>query len=148
MCGVIPTFILFLIAQRYVFFVVFFRFVWYYTMVWCVWCVSVFSATPPPHNSPSGPPMRALGDKIGSTIIAQSAGVPTIAWNGDGLKVGGLVFFSLFLSCFCFCFVAIIVGEISFSPFNFCFLFSTVGIFFFVSCWCFRRGGGRSFLWC
>ncbi|CAM9454182.1 unnamed protein product [Ectocarpus sp. 8 AP-2014] len=29
--------------------------------------------------------MRALGDKIGSTIIAQSAGVPTIAWNGDGL---------------------------------------------------------------
>lgn len=31
--------------------------------------------------------MRALGDKIGSTIIAQSAGVPTIAWNGDGLKV-------------------------------------------------------------
>ncbi|CAM9679008.1 unnamed protein product, partial [Hapterophycus canaliculatus] len=35
---------------------------------------------------PSGPPMRALGDKIGSTIIAQSAGVPTIAWNGDGLR--------------------------------------------------------------
>eukprot|EP00978_Attheya_sp_CCMP212_P005428 scaffold12189_cov51-Attheya_sp.AAC.2 len=31
---------------------------------------------------PSGPPMRALGDKIGSTIIAQSAGVPCIAWNG------------------------------------------------------------------
>lgn len=31
--------------------------------------------------------MRALGDKIGSTIIAQSAGVPTISWNGDGLKV-------------------------------------------------------------
>ena len=31
--------------------------------------------------------MQALGDKIGSTIIAQSAGVPTIAWNGDGLKV-------------------------------------------------------------
>lgn len=32
---------------------------------------------------PSGPPMRALGDKIGSTIIAQTAGVPCIAWNGD-----------------------------------------------------------------
>jgi acetyl-CoA carboxylase / biotin carboxylase 1 len=32
---------------------------------------------------PSGPPMRALGDKIGSTIIAQSAGVPCIAWNGQ-----------------------------------------------------------------
>lgn len=36
---------------------------------------------------PSAEPMQALGDKIGSTIIAQSAGVPTIAWNGDGLMV-------------------------------------------------------------
>jgi acetyl-CoA carboxylase/biotin carboxylase 1 len=36
---------------------------------------------------PPAEPMQALGDKIGSTIIAQSAGVPTIAWNGDGLKV-------------------------------------------------------------
>jgi biotin carboxylase/acetyl-CoA carboxylase carboxyltransferase component/biotin carboxyl carrier protein len=36
---------------------------------------------------PSGAPMRALGDKIGSTIIAQSAGVPTIGWNGDGVKM-------------------------------------------------------------
>jgi len=34
---------------------------------------------------PTGGPMRALGDKIGSTIIAQSAEVPCIAWNGDGL---------------------------------------------------------------
>ncbi|KAL7569782.1 hypothetical protein ACA910_005724 [Epithemia clementina (nom. ined.)] len=32
---------------------------------------------------PAGPPMRALGDKIGSTLIAQSAGVPCIAWNGQ-----------------------------------------------------------------
>jgi len=32
---------------------------------------------------PSGSAMRALGDKIGSTIIAQTAGVPCIAWNGD-----------------------------------------------------------------
>jgi acetyl-CoA carboxylase/biotin carboxylase 1 len=32
---------------------------------------------------PSGP-MFALGDKIGSTIIAQSAGVPVIPWSGDG----------------------------------------------------------------
>lgn len=32
---------------------------------------------------PAGPPMRALGDKIGSTIIAQSAGVPCIGWNGE-----------------------------------------------------------------
>jgi acetyl-CoA carboxylase/biotin carboxylase 1 len=36
---------------------------------------------------PPAEPMQALGDKIGSTIIAQSAGVPTIAWNGDGLTV-------------------------------------------------------------
>lgn len=35
---------------------------------------------------PAGPPMRALGDKIGSTIIAQSAGVPCIAWNGQHVK--------------------------------------------------------------
>ena len=35
--------------------------------------------------------MRALGDKIGSTIIAQSAGVPTIAWNGDGLRVSSAI---------------------------------------------------------
>eukprot|EP00981_Chlorochromonas_danica_P013150 scaffold5903_cov165-Ochromonas_danica.AAC.25 len=36
---------------------------------------------------PAAAPMQALGDKIGSTIIAQSAGVPTIAWNGDNLTV-------------------------------------------------------------
>mgnify|MGYP001081385929 CR=1 FL=1 len=37
-----------------------------------------------------GPPshaMRALGDKIGSTLIAQSAGVPCMPWTGDGLTV-------------------------------------------------------------
>ena len=34
---------------------------------------------------PGADAMRALGDKIGSTIIAQSAGVPCIAWNGDGI---------------------------------------------------------------
>jgi acetyl-CoA carboxylase / biotin carboxylase 1 len=43
---------------------------------------------------PPAAPMRALGDKIGSTIIAQSAGVPTIPWNGAELradyKVDGL----------------------------------------------------------
>ena len=35
-----------------------------------------------------GPPataMAALGDKIGSTILAQSAGVPTLPWSGDGV---------------------------------------------------------------
>ncbi len=36
---------------------------------------------------PPGPPMHALGDKIGSTIIAQSAGVPTIAWNGGDIRM-------------------------------------------------------------
>jgi len=36
---------------------------------------------------PPAGPMYALGDKIGSTIIAQSAGVPTIAWNGADLRV-------------------------------------------------------------
>ena len=35
---------------------------------------------------PSGP-MRDLGDKIGSTIIAQAAGVPTVPWSGSGLTV-------------------------------------------------------------
>jgi acetyl-CoA carboxylase/biotin carboxylase 1 len=34
---------------------------------------------------PDGPPMQALGDKIGSTIIAQSAGVPCISWNGQNV---------------------------------------------------------------
>ncbi|XP_033113516.1 acetyl-CoA carboxylase-like [Anneissia japonica] len=37
-----------------------------------------------------GPPehaMWALGDKIASSIVAQSAGVPTLPWSGDGLTV-------------------------------------------------------------
>mmetsp|Transcript_33149 Transcript_33149/g.80536 ORF Transcript_33149/g.80536 Transcript_33149/m.80536 type:complete len:2346 (-) Transcript_33149:253-7290(-) len=37
-----------------------------------------------------GPPanaMRALGDKIGSSLIAQSAGVPCIGWSGSHLQV-------------------------------------------------------------
>ncbi|KAI9357592.1 acetyl-CoA carboxylase [Zopfochytrium polystomum] len=36
-----------------------------------------------------GPPassMRALGDKIASTIVAQSANVPCIAWSGSGVS--------------------------------------------------------------
>ena len=36
---------------------------------------------------PGGAPMRALGDKIGSTIIAQSAGVPCVSWSGTGVTV-------------------------------------------------------------
>ena len=30
--------------------------------------------------------MYALGDKIGSTIIAQNAGVPCIEWNGGHIR--------------------------------------------------------------
>lgn len=35
---------------------------------------------------PSAPVMHALGDKIASTILAQSSDVPCIPWNGDGIK--------------------------------------------------------------
>ncbi|RMZ54549.1 hypothetical protein APUTEX25_002124, partial [Auxenochlorella protothecoides] len=35
---------------------------------------------------PSGP-MAALGDKVGSTILAQAAGVPTLAWSGSGVSI-------------------------------------------------------------
>ena len=31
--------------------------------------------------------MAALGDKIGSSILAQSAGVPTLAWSGDDVCI-------------------------------------------------------------
>mmetsp|Transcript_13466 Transcript_13466/g.36268 ORF Transcript_13466/g.36268 Transcript_13466/m.36268 type:complete len:2059 (-) Transcript_13466:87-6263(-) len=34
---------------------------------------------------PSAPVMHALGDKIASTILAQSSKVPCIPWNGDGI---------------------------------------------------------------
>ncbi|XP_018104904.1 acetyl-CoA carboxylase isoform X2 [Xenopus laevis] len=37
-----------------------------------------------------GPPsqaMWALGDKIASSIVAQTAGIPTLPWSGSGLKV-------------------------------------------------------------
>jgi biotin carboxylase len=40
--------------------------------------------------------MWSLGDKIASTIVAQTAGVPTMAWSGSGecssVIVYGLVF--------------------------------------------------------
>jgi hypothetical protein len=36
---------------------------------------------------PPGSAMRALGDKISSSIVAQSADVPTLAWSGSGLQV-------------------------------------------------------------
>ena len=31
--------------------------------------------------------MAALGDKIGSTILAQAAGVPTLTWSGSGVAI-------------------------------------------------------------
>lgn len=31
--------------------------------------------------------MWALGDKIASSIVAQTAGVPTLPWSGSGLTV-------------------------------------------------------------
>jgi acetyl-CoA carboxylase/biotin carboxylase 1 len=34
---------------------------------------------------PPGSAMRSLGDKISSTIVAQSANVPTMAWSGSGI---------------------------------------------------------------
>jgi len=36
---------------------------------------------------PSESAMNALGDKIASAIIAQTANVPTMPWNGDSLKL-------------------------------------------------------------
>jgi acetyl-CoA carboxylase/biotin carboxylase 1 len=35
---------------------------------------------------PPGTAMRSLGDKISSTIVAQSANVPTMPWSGDGIS--------------------------------------------------------------
>lgn len=63
--------------------------------VWAGWGhASEFPALPSALRSrglvfigPPAEPMHALGDKIGSTIIAQSARVPTIAWNGSDLVV-------------------------------------------------------------
>ena len=36
----------------------------------------------PPENA-----MWALGDKIASSILAQTAGVPTLPWSGSGLTI-------------------------------------------------------------
>ncbi|KAL1495877.1 hypothetical protein AB1Y20_014521 [Prymnesium parvum] len=34
---------------------------------------------------PTSPVMRVLGDKIGANLMAQTAGVSTMPWNGDGM---------------------------------------------------------------
>jgi len=36
---------------------------------------------------PPAAPMSALGDKIGSSLIAQAAGVPTLAWSGSHVSI-------------------------------------------------------------
>ncbi|AWP07055.1 putative acetyl-CoA carboxylase-like [Scophthalmus maximus] len=36
---------------------------------------------------PSSKAMWALGDKVASSIVAQSAGIPTLPWSGSGLRV-------------------------------------------------------------
>ena len=36
---------------------------------------------------PPAAPMAALGDKVGSTILAQAANVPTLAWSGTGVAI-------------------------------------------------------------
>lgn len=43
-----------------------------------------------------GPPaasMAALGDKIGSSLIAQAAGVPTLPWSGSHVSLLNFFFF-------------------------------------------------------
>ena len=40
---------------------------------------------------PGASAMNALGDKIGSSIIAQSADVPCIAWSGSGVEIRDLL---------------------------------------------------------
>lgn len=48
----------------------------------CSKCCSYFIYVGPKESA-----MWALGDKIASSIVAQTAGVPTLPWNGDGLVV-------------------------------------------------------------
>jgi acetyl-CoA carboxylase/biotin carboxylase 1 len=36
---------------------------------------------------PTAEAMRAVGDKIGSSIIAQSLGIPTVPWSGSGVFI-------------------------------------------------------------
>lgn len=37
--------------------------------------------------------MSALGDKIGSSLIAQAAGVPTLPWSGSHVTIQNLYTF-------------------------------------------------------
>jgi biotin carboxylase len=40
--------------------------------------ILLFNSGPPEHA------MWSLGDKIASSIVAQTAGVPTLPWSGSG----------------------------------------------------------------
>ena len=40
---------------------------------------------------PSAASMAALGDKIGSSLIAQAADVPTLPWSGSHVRVTRLL---------------------------------------------------------
>ena len=69
-----------------------------------------------------GPPadsMIALGDKIGSSLIAQAADVPTLPWSGSHVNEAELVYMhrsvDLFHSdddCFCFFRLRYLRGEV------------------------------------
>ena len=41
--------------------------------------------------------MWALGDKIASSIVAQTAGVPTLPWSGSGMSLSTVTELSDFL---------------------------------------------------
>lgn len=45
---------------------------------------------------PPAAPMSALGDKIGSSLIAQAAGVPTLPWSGSHVSNLCYLIFRLF----------------------------------------------------
>lgn len=39
-------------------------------------------------SGPSSKAMWALGDKVASSIVAQSADIPTLPWSGTGKRSG------------------------------------------------------------
>lgn len=52
----------------------------FYIFVFVLYFMFVFALA-------SGPPskaMWALGDKVASSIVAQTAGIPTLPWSGSG----------------------------------------------------------------
>lgn len=43
--------------------------------------------------------MWALGDKIASSIVAQTAGIPTLPWSGSGVQNVAILNFLFCCSC-------------------------------------------------